>query len=340
MKIDIIKILVTGAIVSMSLSSCAHEIRKTEITTASDSLPEIQASEQSNQDVLTLENVDSLSEYDNSNSNENDSSDSIGAADETLSDVESAADNNPSYMDTSNIETKITEICTPIAEGGGIYSVEVISLDGSIIFSIGNEEDPSMVSASLIKLYVAGTVYDNIDDMRSLELYEGETDYLLSLMISKSDNESCNTLVTRLGSGDAKIGMDMVNSFCSDHGYHDTKMNRLMLDFNGLENYTSVNDCTEILKAYYNDDLKGSSDIIKYMKNQATRTKIPSGIPGEIVVANKTGELANVENDTAIVYASSGDYIISVMTNNLSDTSLARSVISEISEEVYDYMCL
>lgn len=57
------------------------------------------------------------------------------------------------------------------------------------------------------------------------------------------------------------------------------------------------------------------------------RTKIPSGITDGTVVANKTGELASVENDSAIIYSSNGVYIMCVMTQDLTNTAIARNAI-------------
>lgn len=243
-------------------------------------------------------------------------------------------------VNKNEISGEVEKICRPLYDLSSEYSIEVFSLkDDAIILTVSNTDNKSMVSASLIKLFVAGAVYENIDIIKSYEHYAGETDSLISAMISLSDNQSCNTLITRLGMGSPQTGMDAVNRFCYDHNYYDTKINRLMLDFNGQENYTSVNDCTKILKDYYYGNLKGSEDVISYMKNQSIRTKIPAGISDNTLVANKTGELATVENDTAIVYAPSGDYIISVMTDKLSNTELARDVIINISSMIYNYMC-
>lgn len=239
---------------------------------------------------------------------------------------------------TDDIIEKINEAFFSVRNSGALYSVKVISIDDSTNFGAGNC-DTQMISASLIKLYVAGAVYENYNGVKEYENYFGETEYLLDIMISQSDNDACNTLVTRLGNGDSANGMFMVNSFCSTHGFNGTKMNRLMLDFNGLENYTTPTDCCKILKSYYQNELPGSESIISFMKNQVTRTKIPAGIPDGTVVANKSGELSTVENDAAIIYAKSGTYIMCAMTNGLLDTASARKAIAMASEYIFYYMC-
>lgn len=238
----------------------------------------------------------------------------------------------------NNISSAAEELFIPISDMGGRYSAKAIMSDGSEIIAVGDYNE-KMVSASLIKLYVAAVVYENKDSVVSQESYVGETDDMLDIMISQSDNNACNTLVTRLGGGDPAVGMEKVNAFCAENGFEDTEMNRLMLDFNGLENYTSADDCSKILKDFYYGRFKGSEEIIGFMKNQLTRTKIPAGIPDEVTVANKTGELSTVENDSAIIYSEKGDYIMCVMTNDVQDTYTARNVIADFSSEIYEVLC-
>ena len=71
------------------------------------------------------------------------------------------------------------------------------------------------------------------------------------------------------------------------------------------------------------------------MKEQQRKTKIPAGVPASVKTANKTGELDDTENDVAVVFAPSGDYILCVMTGNLSNTGAARNLIKDISEKTY-----
>ena len=248
--------------------------------------------------------------------------------------VESNPESNE--LKLNEVEIEITNIMAPIIQGGGSYSVlykKIGSPDQALV--INGRENGVMVSASLIKLFVAATVYEKIDEVKKFDSYDGETEYLLNIMISQSDNEACNSLIRRLGNGDSVYGMQAVNDYCISHGYVDTEMNRLMLDFNGLENYTSVKDCCLMLENIYNEGIWGSAEILGFMKNQHTLTKIPAGIDSDVIVANKTGELANVENDVAIVFTSPRPYILCVMTNDVIDTYQSRKCIKELSNYIY-----
>ena len=215
-------------------------------------------------------------------------------------------------------------------ESWGVY-VEKIA-DGSYALAGDGRQE----AASLIKLFVAGTVYEQQDNLAGQENYTGETEALVRSMIRVSDNDAANTLVRRLGSGDAAAGMQKVNDYCAEHGYSDTHMGRLLLDFNASDdNYTSPKDCVKFLESIKNNEIAGASQILAYMKEQERRGKIPAGLPEGTMCANKTGELEDAEHDAAIVSTDKGDYAICVMSSGLNDTAAARGKIVEISGLVY-----
>ena len=257
--------------------------------------------------------------------------------------VTGIADGIDSYYGTTqqssvleDLNAQIQSVVGPGTSSGEAWQVYAKRLsDGA--YSLTGEGQ--MKSASLIKLYTAVCVYENMELVKSQEASDGETDKLLSRMISASDNDAANTLVRRLGKGDAKAGMSLVNTYCSANGYADTHMGRLMLDFNAKDdNYTSAKDCAALLEKIYRGEVAGAKEIAQAMKQQERREKIPAGISGDTVVANKTGELDNVENDAAIVYADGEPYILCVMSQNLAGAGAARKKIVQIAGIVDNYM--
>lgn len=219
---------------------------------------------------------------------------------------------------------------------GETWSVCVRDLQNGNYASVGQG---AMESASVIKLYTAATVYTMWDYVTAQETYSGETNELMRRMISASDNDAANELVRRLGGGDAGTGMQKVNEFLSAQAFQETHMGRLMLEQNASDdNYTSASDCARLLEMLYRNELEGSETILEYMKAQERTTKIPAGLPEGVASANKTGELADVENDAAVVYAAERPYVICIMSAELTDTAAARNKISEISGIVYQYM--
>ncbi len=207
--------------------------------------------------------------------------------------------------------------------------------DGASVCS-GNQ---SLESASLIKLYIAAAAESIHGELEGQEAYPGETDMLLQNMISASDNTATNTLIQRIGGGDAAAGMERINVFCREHSFHETHIGRLMLDFESSDdNYTSPRDCAALLKCFYNGQLSGSEQIIGFMKAQERTGKIPAGLPSGTVCANKTGELEDVENDAAIVFSDTGDYTVCIMSNQLTDPANARNLFITLSEMIYQAM--
>lgn len=216
---------------------------------------------------------------------------------------------------------------------GETWSVAVMSCDGSNNTTFNERQ---MQAASLIKLYIMGAVYENYTTLTNT-YGQSTVDNHLYNMITISDNDAANSLTKMLGGGDAAAGRGVVNSFCTSHGYSNSSMGRMLLEANPSgENYTSAGDCAEFLQDAYNGTLSYSSSMISLLKQQQRTGKIPAGVPSGVTTANKTGELSNVENDAAIIYAG-GDYILCVMSGNLYSTSNARSVITKISSQVYDY---
>ena len=105
-------------------------------------------------------------------------------------------------------------------------------------------------------------------------------------------------------------------------------MGRLLLASNeNGDNYTSVEDCGKFLKAVYQLTNGGSSEVslahadamYALLNAQTRRNKIPAQIPEGVSVANKTGELADVENDAAIIYNTpkEKDLVICFMSQNV-----------------------
>jgi len=194
-----------------------------------------------------------------------------------------------------------------------------------------------LAAASLIKLFVMELVRERIAE----KFIEDTPDISRAIhnMIANSSNTSTNLLLEALGVGDWDKGRDRLNSYAQKNGYVDTLLERKLgstyPDPQGLDNYTSPRDVGLILERIYEKDKKGDSESLKAMKRQMFRGKIPQGLPPYLTVANKTGELPHIENDSAIVYTPQGDYILVVMSNDQENEEAARLKISSISAKAY-----
>lgn len=242
--------------------------------------------------------------------------------------------------DGINVDELKTALEEDLNECTGDWTLYWKLLGTDISFSIVARDDPGadekMVAASLIKLFVAGAYYDAMDQGK----VQAAPD-LIQSMISDSSNDACNELVRQLGNGDAAAGEKLVTQFAADIGCNDTEMNRLMLESSSLENYTSVSDCGKVLemiyyKTYVNE--QASTDLLDYLQRQSRTWKIPSGVPYEVKTANKTGELSDVENDVAIVWASERPYILCIMSDNIASSTIGQQNIVGQSKITYQYV--
>lgn len=197
--------------------------------------------------------------------------------------------------------------------------------------SYSNQNQP-LIAASVIKIFIMGYLYQQMAQKQlAADQVVGDSTVtaLITAMIQYSDNNATNQLIDY-------VGMPKINQYLQEQGYQQTKLERRMLDnaarAQGLENVTSVTDTVNFLKQLYQDQTRyPANQMLAILKGQQVRTKIPSQLPSGTVVANKTGELADVENDIGIVYRTDNPYIIVVLTNQVSNTSAERQAIGQLS---------
>ena len=242
------------------------------------------------------------------------------------------------------MDTLVTQVQSQLPGSNGSWSVYICDLSGGSEATIN---DSPMQAASLIKLFIMGAVYENYDSL-SQQYGSATLDSYLTPMITVSDNDAANSLVSCLGSGDSTAGMQKVNSFCQSHGYTNTSMGRLLLASNEFgDNYTSAYDCGKFLKEIYQicsgttqtPSLLHAEEMYSLLKQQQRTNKIPAALPEGVSVANKTGELSDVENDAGILYNAQGgnDLVIVCLSQNLSSPGEAQNTIAQLSRSIYLY---
>lgn len=238
------------------------------------------------------------------------------------------------------LKPKIDEILSQIqAQCGGDWTVYIYVPSTGDELSINNKKNSGkkMQAASVIKLFIMGAAYENYDRLIK-ECGEDAFNEMMENMITISDNWAADELVTYLGNGDEVKGRAVVNDFCKSHGFDDTSMDRMMGDeIISADNYTTVEDTGHFLNMVLNAELAHSKEMMNYLKKQTRVNKIPEGLPGNVMSANKTGELDDVENDAAIVFAGK-PYILCVMSDGVNDFEPPIEAIAKISAETYNYL--
>ena len=242
-----------------------------------------------------------------------------------------------------SLDNLLSQLEPLLPQDNGTWSVYVCNLMKN---TEGTIDDQQMQAASLIKLFIMGAVYENFDSLCDAYGADSVNNYL-NPMITVSDNDAANALVNMLGYGDDATGMDVVNSFCQAHGYTNTSMGRLLLQDNTYgDNYTSVSDCGHFLKEIYQGNagtadttLSHTDAMYSLLKMQERRNKIPANLPEGVKVANKTGELDDVENDAGIIYSTAKgiDLVVCFMSQNLTDSGAAQASIAQDARLIYGY---
>ncbi len=238
-----------------------------------------------------------------------------------------------SKKDLMGLKTKME---SAIRSYRGSWSVYVKNLDTGQYFSINNR---SMYAASLIKLYAMGAVYDRIEQGK---ISESSVSTTIKNMITVSDNTAFNTIVK-------KVGLTYINEWCRKNGYTGTNQghglspssNNYGLRNGSGSNVTSVEDCGKFLESVYRGTCvspASSQKMLGYLKKQQRRWKIPAGVPGGVVVANKTGETDSYTHDAAIVYSKNAVYILVVMGNTPGSGWSSASNITSLSRMTYNYL--
>ena len=228
-----------------------------------------------------------------------------------------------------------------VSEFEGEWSVYVQNLSNGQTMVMN---DKPLNSASVMKLFIMETVYEAF--AAGTVPRNEDTVYLLRNMIINSSNESSNRLLEILGNGDLAAGVSKVNDFILSHGYTPETV-----IYNGFQdpaatldenhqNMVRARDVGQLLADIYDRQFisrKVCNEIEQMMLEQATRFKIPRGVPEGVEVGNKSGETSDTANDAAVIYGPSADYILVVLSHGWTDENTANENVVKVSQLIYSY---
>ncbi len=159
---------------------------------------------------------------------------------------------------------------------------------------------------------------------------------LINLMIQKSSNLATNTVIDLVG---AKRVDSAAHALGVTHmrvlrGVEDNKAFQA-----GLNNVTTARDLATLMQAIAENraaSRKSCEAMRQILLGQEFDQEIPAGLPPGTRVAHKTGWITGVLHDGAIVYPrGASPYVLVVLTKNIPDEKVARSLIADISRLVY-----
>jgi len=158
------------------------------------------------------------------------------------------------------------------------------------------------------------------------------------LMVTLSDNTATNVLIDRLGLGAIASRMQSL-------GLNATKLRRHMMDTaaarRGDENVSSPDDLVKLLQAmggaHASEHDPGRMTAAVELLKLPKESRLRRGLPDDVPVADKPGELDGVRVDAGIVFARNRPYAFAAMATYLKSETEGASAIEEMSRAAYQY---
>lgn len=281
------------------------------------------------------------------------------------------------YSVDSSLSNKLLQIVSELGLAGdfnvgddGIeqVSIAVIDLTTTKPVLFGVNIDNMIYPASFYKIYVAGTVLKQIsegsysldklipittpncvdvsksllNDTRPL-LKVGDTvtvNYLLDLMITRSDNSAANFLIDL-----AK--RENINEMMHQYGWEGSEVTRKYLsrkfEDSGYAKIRGTETCAlhagDFMYRVYSNQLVNpwvSMQLMSFLGRQLDNTKLAAGLPLNTMFYHKTGWYSFWTNDTGIVTDGKTKYVISCFLPLTEKEALPK--MKELSKRVYELM--
>lgn len=248
------------------------------------------------------------------------------------------SDDPEPYASADPLDDLKTEVTAFVADAEGVWSVYLEDLKSGNSFVIN---DRQMSSASLIKLFTAGTYLEAVENGNI-----AETDlsaWWLKMMITWSDNEAWEELEAYIGYGDYTAGLMAVTDFAQRIGcpYSGREIGSESIWDEDADNLSKAAEIGKVLHDIYIGTFvskEASERMYDLLKEQNITYKIAAGLPEGFTFGSKSGELDSVENDAAIVHGTDTDYILVIMSNEIYDSEEAVHNITEISWMCASYL--
>jgi beta-lactamase class A len=238
----------------------------------------------------------------------------------------------------------------------GVMGYCVIDLtSGETFGALQDEPFPTASSIKLAIIYELFTQVDRgrlkLDEMRPLSpafkvggsgvLNELSSPSLsirdyTTLMVVLSDNTATNVLI------DA-VTMAAVNDRMAALGLPHTRLRRRMMDreaaLRGDENVSTPAELAKLLQIMERGEglTPPSRDALLGILKKSKDTPLRRGVPANVEVANKPGDLEGVAADAGIVYVRNRPYVLVVMTSYADAGNKGARAIEDASRAVYGY---
>ncbi|MDP4091104.1 MAG: serine hydrolase [Bacillota bacterium] len=240
----------------------------------------------------------------------------------------------------------------------GEYSFYFQDLTSGYTYALN--ENVEMVAAGCMKLPIGMALLKQVeqgevDINRTVKIKEedmvygtgilhefGEKEYnlkeLLVAMLLQSDNTAANKIIDI-------VGIDKINEVLRSMTLNNTVLNRKTIDERNtkgeIQNYSTSADLSSCWKMLYKKTFlneENSNTIINILKRQTIKNKIGYYYPDRLKreIANKTGDIESVENDTSLISLGKGNFILTVMSANLPSNVYGEVTLSRVGKMALD----
>jgi len=153
-------------------------------------------------------------------------------------------------------------------------------------------------------------------------------------MITVSSNLATNLLIEKLGVQNIQriVHQQKADGMQVLRGVEDGKAFA-----KGLNNTTTARALLRLLEniARYNVvDRASSREMIEMLKRQKFNEAIPAGLPPRIPVAHKTGTIAKIHHDAAIVYAQR-PFVLVILVRGIEDEKQSAALLADITRALF-----
>ena len=159
---------------------------------------------------------------------------------------------------------------------------------------------------------------------------------LIYQMITVSSNLATNLLIDFLGAESVQETVDSLGAPGMQvlRGVEDLKAFEL-----GLSNSTTSRALATLLEAISQGKAvspAADSNMVKVLLDQAFNEMIPDGLPSDVLVAHKTGQITQIHHDAAIIYPpNSPPYVLVILIEGLDEDTESAALGAAIARTVH-----
>ncbi len=214
------------------------------------------------------------------------------------------------------------------------------SVEGTYAYGVVTLNDDYTYINNTDKIHNSAALAAFLTEYASDAIYLGKFDYSTDVMghagrdlmtnaFSHGSVEAANLLIEH-------FGVDRLNAYFEAEGYTNTRFGGTI--GSGNECYTTVEDLIKLMKKLYNNTtFFPYSDMYNKMRVNTVDDKIAGNLPAGTGVVNISFQNAGETFDAAIVYTSSGNYMLVTMVSDTEDKIAdANNAIASAANEIYN----